>query len=373
MHIVIPTADYPPIEGGIASVSLHLSRELAKMGHTVTVIAPYFPDMEDFDENEALSVVRFHGYHLGWFRFIPMFLKSLPYMRQADLVMGINISYGALMAYLLKAPYVTFAYAYEFLKFQHTPLLSNLLRKVYKQSRRCISISSYTTQQLNTFGVEEDTISTILPGASDPLTITQQQQNDLREKWNIPDGPLLLAVSRLIPRKGHATLLDAMPAILDRHPDTTLVCVGRGPLLESLQTQAQQLTIHESVRFSGYMSDDEVATLYATCDLFVLPTGHGTNGQVEGFGLVFAEANAYGKPAIAGRSGGTIDAVLDGETGLIIEPENPRACAEAVLALLDDPAKAKEMGENGKSRVKSELNWALFTKSVMAALDMVDD
>lgn len=373
MHIVIPTADYPPIEGGISSVSLQLSRELVKLGHEVTVIAPYFPKMDEFDAQEPTTVLRFRGYHFGWFRFFPMFLKSIPHLKRADLVLGINVSYGALMAYAAKAPYLTFAYAYEFLKFAQTPLLSSLLRKVYAQSHRCISISGHTTLALENFGVASEKIATILPGAPATRPITTAQKQSIRQQLTIEEGPLLLAVGRLIPRKGHRVLLAAMPAILERYPEATLVCVGRGPLMETLQTQAQELQIQESIRFTGYRSDEEVATLYATCDLFVLPTGQEAHGHVEGFGLVFAEASAYGKPAIAGRSGGTVDAVLDGETGLIIDPEDSVACAEAVLSLLDDPEKAQRLGEAGKRRVESELNWEAFTKGVMQAVEPSND
>ncbi|MFP6581213.1 MAG: glycosyltransferase, partial [Candidatus Hydrogenedentota bacterium] len=103
MKIAIPTADYPPIEGGISSVSLHLSRALAALGHEVTVIAPWFPDMKSFDHDEPVEVLRFRGYGLSWFRFFPMFRAALSPMHRADLVLAINISYGGIMAWLMGA------------------------------------------------------------------------------------------------------------------------------------------------------------------------------------------------------------------------------------------------------------------------------
>ena len=135
MRIVIPTADYPPIEGGISTVALHVSRELAGLGHEVTVVAPWFPDMDGFDAAEPVRVVRFGGYRWGWLRILPMLWKTWPFLRRADLVAGVNASHGGVIARLAKARYgrhyVTFAYAYEFLRFAHTPLLRSLLQGVY--------------------------------------------------------------------------------------------------------------------------------------------------------------------------------------------------------------------------------------------------
>jgi phosphatidyl-myo-inositol dimannoside synthase len=368
MNIVIPTADYPPIEGGIGTVSLQVSRELAKLGHTVTVIAPYFRGMESFDANEPLTVIRFRGYNLSWFRFFPMFLKSAPHIRQADLVLGINIAYGATMAALLNQPYITFAYAYEFLKFGDGKI-SDQLRKVYNKSIKTISISSFTTQALQEFGIHESKIKTVLPGAPTTQDVHDTTIEHMRENLKLGHGPLLLAVARLIPRKGYATLISSLPKILEQFPDTQLVCVGRGPLLESLRKQAFELGVGDAVRMTGYLTDEEIATLYKMCTLFVLPTGTAQGGQIEGFGLVFAEANAYGKPAIAGRSGGTIDAIIHNKTGLLIEPDDPKICADAILELLNDPGRAKAMGEAGKYRVETELNWTAFTLQMMKVVE----
>jgi phosphatidylinositol alpha-1,6-mannosyltransferase len=366
MKIVIPTADYPPIEGGIDTVSLQLSRELAALGHDVTVIAPYFPNMESFDAEEPVSIIRFRGYHLGWFRFLPMFAKATPLIKNADLVLGINIAYGAIMAWLLKRPYLTFAY--EFLKFGSGPVAS-LIKRVYIQSLKTISISGFTTNELERFGIPVSQIQTVLPGAPPAREVPLEKQAAMRKRLALADGPVLLAVGRLIPRKGHATLIEAMLPILAHHPETKLVCVGRGPLQESLETLAQQFTVHHAVRFPGYMNDEDLAALYQLCGLFVLPTGSAKHGQVEGFGLVFAEADAYGKPAIAGRSGGTVDAIIDRKTGILIEPDDPQACAQAVIELLDNPKKARAMGEAGKKRVESKLNWTTFTRKMMEAVE----
>lgn len=372
MKIAIPTTDYPPIEGGISSVSLHVSRELAAMGHEVTVIAPWFPHMEVFDANEPVNVIRFSGYNFGWCRFFPMLLKSLSPMRRADLCLGVNIAYGGVMAWLLGARYVTFAYAYEFLKFQRVPILGTLLRRVYNRSAKAIAISKFTADQLASFGVAQNRIAVVLPGAPEARAVTRQEQQAIREKLGMNDGPILLAVGRLIARKGHATLLDAMPAVLNAHPAAQLIIVGRGPMESTLRQQVERLNLTRTVLMSGYLDDNEVNTLYSLCNVFTLPTGQDAGGHVEGFGLVFAEANAYGTPVVAGRSGGVTCAVVDGETGILVDPGDVDACAEAIISLLDDPERAKAMGEAGRNRVKSELNWRAFTTGILESLEPGD-
>ncbi len=369
MNIVIPTADYPPIEGGIGTVSLHLSRELAKMGHHVTVIAPYFPDMDGFDANEPVNVIRFRGYHAGWFRFFPMMFKSWGPMRRADLIMGINIAYGGILAWLARRPYMTFAYAYEFMKFARAPLIPALFRRVYNRSRAVIAISHYTAEQLTQFGVNTARIRVVFPGAPTPEAVSDETLCQVREKLVLDGAPLILAVGRMIPRKGHAKLVRALAVVREHHPTALLVCVGQGPTVVDVAREAQRLNLREAVRLPGRLSDPEVAALYTLCDVFALPTGEDQRGQVEGFGLVFSEAHAYGVPVVAGRSGGVVDAVLHGETGLLVDPNDDDGLADALLRLLNDKDEAARLGAAGKARVGQELNWQAFTRGVMNAVE----
>lgn len=373
MNILIPTADYPPIEGGIGTVSLQLSRELAALGHTVTVVAPHFPGMETFDAAEPARIVRYRGYRLGWFRFFPMLFKSVRFLPSTDLVLGINIAYGGVIGRLGRAffgkPYVAFAYAYEFLKFRWNPPARWLLRHVYRRARRVVAISAFTRDRLIEFGVEAAAIDVIPPGAPEPAPVDDTALQALKERYVLNGHRIVLGVGRFIPRKGHATLVEALPKILERHPDTVLVLVGRGPSLARTTQVAGKLGIRDRIRLPGRIDDSELAALYTLCDCFALPTGADERGQVEGFGLVFSEAHAYGKPVVAGRSGGVVDAVLDGETGILVAPDDPDALAEAILSLLDDPDRARAMGEAGRKRVEEELNWTRFTQRMLEAVE----
>lgn len=371
MRILIPTADYPPIEGGISTVTLRLSRQLAALGHDVTVVAPRFPGQEAFDAAEPARVVRFRGYALGWFRLLPMLCAALPLAARSDLVLAINVAYGGLIGLvarvLFRVPYIAFAYAYEFLKFRRTPGVAWLLRRVYANARRAVAISEFTRGNLVAFGVRPDRVATVLPGADPAPECAPERLAEIRHRYVLDDHRVILAVGRLIPRKGHLTLVRAMPRILERFPDTVLVIVGQGPCLFEITQKAVALGVRNQVLMPGPLPDDDVAALYHACDVFALPTGADIHGQVEGFGLVFAEAHARGKPVVAGRSGGVPEAVLEGETGLLVEPGDPGAVADAVSRLFDDSALAARLGANGRKRVEAELNWAEFTRRALAA------
>jgi phosphatidylinositol alpha-1,6-mannosyltransferase len=373
VRILIPTADYPPIEGGISTVTLQLARELTKLGHDVTVIAPHFAGVDAFDRSEPYRVVRYGGYGFGWLRFVPLALASTRYLRNSDVILGINTAYGGVIGLVANAargiPYVTFAYAYEFLKFPAWSPPAALLRAAYRRSRVVIAISSFTRDALERFCVPAERIETIFPGAPVPRDATAQQIAALKQRLSLNGHRVILAAGRMVRRKGHATLVRAMPRILERHPDSVLICVGRGPAQQAVERAAAEFGVTDHVRLTGRVSDEDLATLYAMCDVFALPVAEGARGQVEGFGLVFAEAAAYGKAVVAGNSGGVTDAVLDGETGLLVPPGDPEASAVAILRILDDANLARRLGDAGRERVERELNWAVFTRRLMEAVE----
>lgn len=354
-------------------MATNTARELAALGHDVTVVAPYLDGCKEFDAHEPVRVVRFRGYCLGWFRFIPFAIASFVPMLCADRIIAINIAYGGILAWFLnlfrQKPYVTFAYAYEFLKFQRIRPAAALFRSVYRHSQAVVAISSYTRDRLVEFGALEEKIKIILPGATPAAAQSKEYVDSVREKYAIASNRIILGVGRFIARKGHVALVRAMPHIIERIPDAMLILIGQGPTLWRAVREARQLGVRDQVLFPGYVSDDELMALYEACDVFALPTGQGAQGQVEGFGLVFTEAHAHGKPVVAGRSGGVLDAVLDNETGLLVEPEQPKALADAIISLMENPELAQRLGQAGRLRVERELNWTMFVRQVDALFE----
>ncbi|MEA3365500.1 MAG: glycosyltransferase, partial [Candidatus Hydrogenedentes bacterium] len=144
---------------------------------------------------------------------------------------------------------------------------------------------------------------------------------------------------------------------------------GQGPCRWAICQEARRLGVREQLVMPGKVGEPDLAALYAACDVFALPAGHDDRGQVEGFGLVFSEAQAHARPVVAGKSGGIPEAVIDGETGLLVEPDNPETIAEAILRILDDAELAWRLGHNGRKRVEDALNWAAFARGVAHILE----
>lgn len=372
MKILIPTIDYPPIEGGISTVALEVSRALAARGHNVTVVAPDLGDMRAFDEAEPVRVVRVPGYDRGIGRIGPFLNAAWPEARQTDAILAINIAYGGPLAWHAKrklgTPYITFAYAYEFLKFNRLYPVKAFFRTIYRNAETTIAISNFTHEKLRTFGVQNSAITLAFPGASPPVPVSDEALRDVRVQYFLDDDPFVFAMGRMIARKGHLTLVDAWPRVMEVCPNTHIVLAGRGPEQEKCRARAAALGIEAFVHLPGYVDNETRAALCRGCALFALPAGVADGGHVEGFGLVFAEAAAYGKTSVAGRSGGVPDAVLHNETGLLVTPGDPNVTAEAIIRLLRDSALREQLGNNARQRVAETLNWECFTDAILKAL-----
>ncbi|MEM1026306.1 MAG: glycosyltransferase family 4 protein [Myxococcota bacterium] len=188
------------------------------------------------------------------------------------------------------------------------------------------------------------------------------------------EGPTLLSVANLVPRKGLDLVLEALAKLAQRGLEFRHHIVGRGPERARLQRQARHLRLEDRVDFEdAQLSDAELALRYAACDVFVLlsrsmeqPPG------VEGFGLVYAEAQAVGRPVVGGRSGGVPEVVKDGETGFLINPERPDAVeqlANRLAELLVDPSLRARMGQAGRAWVESQFTWSRHAEQILAGFE----
>jgi phosphatidylinositol alpha-1,6-mannosyltransferase len=180
----------------------------------------------------------------------------------------------------------------------------------------------------------------------------------VRRRHGLVDRPVVVCVSRLVPRKGQDMLIRALPEIRRRVPDTALLCVGGGPYLPQLQRLAREEQVADAVVLTGSVPWAELPAHYDAGNVFAMPCRTRRRGlDVEGLGIVFLEASATGLPVVAGRSGGSPDAVLDGTTGRLVDGRTVPEIADAVAGLLEDPARARAMGADGRSWVEEEWRW----------------
>jgi len=172
-------------------------------------------------------------------------------------------------------------------------------------------------------------------------------------------GKTILTVARLADLwKGHDTAIRALPLVKAKCPDVRYVIAGDGPLRNYLERVARSVGVEQDVAFLGEVPDEALADLYRSSDVFVLLSRESAlDGSAEGFGIVCLEAGACAKPVVAGRSGGIVDAVQDGVTGILVDPEDVGAVADAIASLLRAPSLAKRLGDAGRAMVLARFTW----------------
>ena len=188
----------------------------------------------------------------------------------------------------------------------------------------------------------------------------------LRRRYGLDGARVLLTVARLVPHKGHDMVIRALPRIVERVPDAAYLVVGTGPNDAALRDLARRTGVAGHVRFAGGVPDDELADHYHLCDVFVMPSRQ-ERGDVEGFGIVFAEAAACARPAIGGRAGGVVDVIQDGRTGLLVDPTSPEEIAAAAVRLLTDGELAARLGTAARDRVEREFRYEDVAARILAA------
>jgi phosphatidylinositol alpha-1,6-mannosyltransferase len=183
----------------------------------------------------------------------------------------------------------------------------------------------------------------------------------VRERLGLTGRPVVICVSRLVPRKGQDTLIRAWPRVRSAVDGATLLLVGDGPYRSALARLAGRLEVGSSVIFAGPVPPADLPGYYDAGDVFAMPCRTRRHGlDVEGLGIVYLEASASGLPVIAGDSGGAPDAVLSGQTGFVVDGRSAAAVADRTAELLRDHARAAAMGEKGRAWVEAEWRWELI-------------
>lgn len=235
--------------------------------------------------------------------------------------------------------------------------LMNKMRFSYlSMADKLIAANSFTKNLLKEHGFENKTVL-IYPGI-DLEKAERKNKNNLKEKLkDILEGKkVLLTISRLEKHKGIDCVIKALPLILEKIPNLIYLIGGKGSEEEFLKKLTSDLNLNDRVRFLGFIQEDEIYDYYDLCDVFVLGNRETKSGMLDGLGMVFLEAGSLGKPVIGGRVGGVSEAILDGQTGILIDSNNINDVALSIIKLLQNPDYAAKLGENGKKRAQ-QFSW----------------
>lgn len=259
---------------------------------------------------------------------------------------------------LLGIPYGLHIYGGERSKFADNPFWRSALRPVIREAAALFPNSRWTREQMLDYGVPEERMSIAHPGVDTERFSPPVDREALRTGLGLAGRRVVLTVCRLDAHKGVDRTLRAVATLVEKHPDLLFVIAGRGPMRDQLERDTAELGLSDHVRFLGFVPDEDLRDWYGAADLFVMPSRLGTGSQrgVEGFGMTYIEANVCGTPVIGGRSGGVADAVEDGVSGLLVDPEDVADIARGTDQLLSDPDLARRLGRQGRARAVSELS-----------------
>jgi phosphatidylinositol alpha-1,6-mannosyltransferase len=372
--VLIVSNDFPPRRGGIQSFVHALALRLPADG--VVVYAPAWAGAAEFDARQPFPVIR-HP------RSLMLPLPSVGARACALLAEhGCDtVLFGAAAPLGLLAPRLRRAGAERIVGLTHgheagwaaLPGAQALLRRIGDEVDVLTYLAEYFRVRLARAlsAAAAERMVKLAPGV-DPAVFTAGAGGArIRRQLGIaPDRPVVVCVSRMVPRKGQDTLIRAWPAVRAAAAgDPVLLLVGDGPYRPQLDRIASQAQVADSVVFTGPVSWDDLPAYYDAGDIFAMPCRTRRGGlDVEGLGIVYLEASATGLPVIGGDSGGAPDAILDGETGYVVPGRGEGALAERLIELLTDPAMAAAMGEKGQAWIDREWTWDLVAERLQHIL-----
>jgi phosphatidylinositol alpha-1,6-mannosyltransferase len=355
-----------PTKGGTAVWAAEVYKRLG--GKEIHIITANVPGASEVDEIHPNSVHRLNLKRVIWlkpesllmyWRFFACSL-GLALTHRFDAIQAFRALPEGITAWLVARltlhPVVIYAHGEELTTWGHGSKFK-AMRFALRHADRVIANSEFTRDELVKMEVDPACITLIYPGVDVERFHPGLAGADLRQTVGVVgDAKLILSVGRLSRRKGFDRVIQSLPALIHAGLDVHYALIGIGEDRDYLLKLALENGVTERVHLLGHVSTDDLPRWYNACDVFAMPNRE-INGDTEGFGMVFIEAAACGKPSIAGRAGGTGAAVVDGETGLRVNGDVVEDVTSGLHRILNDPGFAKSLGNAGLARVAREFSW----------------
>lgn len=348
MKILLVTYEYPPDSGG---VSAYLGGLFGTLPET-NVLHLNLPKRK-----------------FGWLWQLPRIWLAA---RKADVVVVSHVLPLGTAAMLVGKPYVVIVHGLDLRSVAARPAKRMIAKRVLKSAKLVVANSRATSSELVHFGIDPAQTLVLTPCPSQLMLSSEVKTHEaardgIRSKLGFEGKKVLLSVGRFVSRKGFDRLIQLLPRLRESCGDVVLVIAGKGSEEKRLRQQAANLGMAEYVRFVIAPDTDVLAALYRSADVFSLAV-RASESDVEGFGIVFLEAGLFGLPAVSTRVGGIPEAVVDGVTGVLVDPDSDEALLVGLRGLLENPETAKSLGKSGRERVLSDFLWKTRSQEIMKRL-----
>jgi len=378
------TEAFPPHAGGSRIYYYNLFRRLALRSHFAVVVSTTTTDgyrSFDIDVNTGYFTIVRSSSSAGWSMrrlclLLPALIRAMNLCHQkavTQLHAGDLFPQGLLciaLSKLLRIPFIAYAHGEEITLTDVRRFQPKLRDLIYQQAALVIAANNFAHLNLIRIGVRPEKIHTIPPGVDCSRFRPAAPPRDLMCRFGLEGKTVMLSVGRLVPHKGHELLLHAMAALPPLAAPLHYLVAGLGPERDRLEALAQRLGLSGRVTFIGRVQDAELPTLYNLCTFFALANRE-VRGEMEGFGMVFLEANASGKPVIGGRSGGVEHAVIDRVTGLLFDPSDHASLSKTLLEMCTDSALRDRLGRQGRERALRYFSWDQASDNLASACSAV--
>jgi len=355
-----------PTKGGTTVWYDAVYRRLGGKG--LHIVTAEVPDAGEIDRSHPNRIHRIGLKRVWWLKpeSLGMYLKMLGQSLRLALSQRFDAVHGAralpeglvawVMARLLSLPLVVYCHGEELTTWGRGRKFRAMLW-VYRHADANIANSEYTLEEMVRLGVRRETITLIYPGVDTERFRPGLPCDDLKASLGLQAKQrLILSVGRLVRRKGFDQTIRALPELVRQGIDAHYALIGIGDDRDYLAGLAKELGVSERLHLLGHVSPEDLPRWYNACDVFIMANRE-INGDTEGFGMVFLEAAACCKPAIAGDAGGTGAAVVAGETGFRVDGTQAAAITSALAAILSDPDLADRLARMGYQRACAEFSW----------------
>lgn len=357
MKVLVLSPTFPPDSGaGVAVFVSQLCLELSRQGYQIDVLSGKCRNFRQYDVKQLYRIYRYPNLS-RLSSLIPILMTLiLGFKNKYDIVfLGHFRTTSSLGVYLLKKvfriPYVILSHGNDIWSFAFNTQIDMWVAKILLLNTSMILANSTYTKKRISQTYYKGKIKVLNPGVDIARFNPDVDTTKVHQQYNLNGRRVLITTARLVKKKNIDGVLIALSKVIQQVPEFIYLVIGNGEERAWLETLCDELELRSHVRFLGYIENSQLPALYCTSDVFVMPS------LEETFGISFTEANACGVPVIGGLGGGMVDAVIDGETGLLVNPHNTDEIAKAIVRLLIDRDLAHHLGENGRRRVLRELTW----------------